>query len=277
MNDRRPQQRDRDLDRYARMMSEARQLRGVSLGRDAWRRLRRDRTARAALVILAVVCLLALLTPLLPLQSPRRVHTDRPFTAPRVAGLFSARIEVLNDAGAIDPPRVDAEFGKLNALDDGLLRLRVALFGERALTSLCGTDELGRDLLARIFWGARVSLIVGLVATLVSLVIGVSYGAVSGYLGGWVDNLMMRVVDVLYSIPFIFVVIFPIMVLSEESVATQLRAAGIDRITIFFFVVGAIYWLTMARVVRGQVISLKNEQYVEAARAIGAGRVRVRV
>ncbi len=80
---------------------------------------------------------------------------------------------------------------------------------------------------------------------------------------------MMRLVDVLYSIPFIFVVIFLVTILGEESVKARLEVVGIDRITIFFFVVGAIYWLTMARVVRGQVISLKNEQFVEAARTIG--------
>ncbi len=116
---------------------------------------------------------------------------------------------------------------------------------------------------------------VGLVATLVSLVIGVSYGAVAGYFGGWVDNLMMRIVDVLYSIPFIFVVIFLVTILGEPAIKARLERVGIDRITIFYIVVGAIYWLTMARVVRGQVISLKNELFVEAARTIGAGRLRI--
>jgi oligopeptide transport system permease protein len=129
--------------------------------------------------------------------------------------------------------------------------------------------------LARLFWGARVSLIVGIVATCVSLVIGVTYGAVAGYVGGWVDNLMMRFVDVLYSIPFIFVVIFVITILSEESIKTRLESYGIDRIVVFYILIGAIYWLTMARVVRGQVISLKNEQFIEAARTIGAARPRI--
>ena len=112
-------------------------------------------------------------------------------------------------------------------------------------------------------------------ATLVSLVIGVTYGAVSGYAGGWVDNLMMRIVDVLYSIPFVFLVIFVISVLSEDSVKERLASYGVDRITIFYFVVGAIYWLTMARVVRGQVVSLRNEQYVEAARSLGISQAAI--
>ncbi|GAF68400.1 unnamed protein product, partial [marine sediment metagenome] len=138
-----------------------------------------------------------------------------------------------------------------------------------------GRDLLGRDLLSRLFWGARISLIVGLVATFVSLTIGVTYGAVAGYFGGWIDEAMMRFVDVLYSVPFIFVVIFLITILGQEDVADKLAYWGIDRITVFFFVVGAIYWLTMSRVVRGQVISLKNELFVESARSLGAGQTRI--
>ena len=166
-------------------------------------------------------------------------------------------------------------FSRLGWLSRGMVRMRYALFGKRSLNAVCGRDLLGRDMLSRLFWGARISLIVGLVATFVSLVIGVSYGAVAGYMGGWVDDAMMRMVDVLYSIPFIFVVIFLITILGQEQIADTLAYWGIDRITIFFFVVGAIYWLTMARVVRGQVISLKNEPFVEAARSLGAGSGRI--
>ena len=163
----------------------------------------------------------------------------------------------------------DAGYPKLDPLARWMVRTRYAVFGEWQLASLGGRDELGRDVLSRICWGARVSLIVGFVATLVSLVIGVTYGAVAGYIGGMVDNLMMRLVDVLYSVPFIFVVILLISFLSEEQIKAQLETLGIDRITIFYFVVGAIYWLTMARVVRGQVLSLRNEPFVEAARSLG--------
>lgn len=176
---------------------------------------------------------------------------------------------------AVQRPYADAGFPSLDPLARWMVRTRHAVFGEWQIASLCGRDKLGRDLLSRIFWGARVSLIVGFVATLVSLVIGVSYGAVSGYAGGWIDNLMMRIVDVLYSIPFVFLVIFVISVLSEDSVKEALASYGIDRITIFYFVVGAIYWLTMARVVRGQVVSLRNEQYIEAARSLGVSQTAI--
>ena len=152
---------------------------------------------------------------------------------------------------------------------------RVALFGDFAIPSLFGTDKLGRDLLARVFWGGRVSLIVGIVATMVSLIIGVRYGAVAGFFGGTIDAAMMRGVDMLYSIPFIFVVIFLVTFLGEDSVKARLDAIGIDQITIFYIVIGAIYWLTMSRVVRGQILSLRSEQFVESARTIGASPFRI--
>jgi oligopeptide transport system permease protein len=271
-----------DLARYGDLLAEARRIKGTSLGRDAWRKLKRNRVATAALFVLATLAMLAILVPLLPLQSPREQALDtRQFEPPNATSQSLGLYALYQNAGADEVSegafiaRREALFGDLNFFDRALLAARLGMFGDWCIGSLCGTDELGRDLLARLFWGARVSLSVGVVAALVSLVIGVSYGATSGYFGGRIDNAMMRLVDVLYSIPFIFVVIFIITILKEESIKTALREAGIDEISVFFVVIGTIYWLTMARVVRGQVLSLKQEQFVEAAKTIGASRRRI--
>lgn len=260
---------------YAALLDEAKKLRGVSLGRDAWRRLRRNRIAFGALVFLFVLSLASTFTPLLPLQAPRTVATYRSFAPPAISPLFAQTVPWIDDEGDINDKALDAGFGELNRFDRTLAWVRAKILGRWECTSWCGTDNLGRDVLARLFWGSRVSLIVGLVAGLVSLVIGVSYGAISGYLGGKIDSLMMRIVDVLYAIPFLFVVILLLTVIDSEEWKDILADKGFDRMTVFFIIVGAIFWLTMARVVRGQVLSLKQEQFVEAARTIGCSKLRI--
>ncbi len=127
---------------------------------------------------------------------------------------------------------------------------------------LFGKDDLGRDLLVRTMLGIQVTLLVALVASLVSLVIGVLYGAIAGYVGGRVDAVMMRIVDTLYALPFIFIVIL-LMVVFERN------------FLLIFVAIGAINWLDMARIVRGQTLSLKEKEYVEAARLAGVSPARI--
>lgn len=125
-----------------------------------------------------------------------------------------------------------------------------------------GTDTLGRDLFVRILYGGRVSMSVGLCATAVALVIGVLYGAISGFLGGKIDILMMRIVDIIFALPFTVFVILLMVFFGRKFV-------------LLFVAIGAVQWLTMARIVRGQVLSLRHQEFIEAAEALGLSKPRI--
>ncbi len=146
---------------------------------------------------------------------------------------------------------------------DAVTQQRDALSQAPSLHHLMGTDVLGRDMLVRTMDGGRIAILVGLIATLIAIVIGVSYGAISAYAGGKTDNVMMRIVNVLYGFP---TVVFVIVI----TATFQLKS-----IFWLFALIGAISWLNMARIVRGQVLSLRNREFVEAARALGASPKRI--
>ncbi len=243
------------------LLTDIARFKGESLWQDAWRRLKANRASWWALIFLAIFGSVAFFAPVLPLPCPATIDLQLEPQPP-----IAPWTEFGND-------NYRADYWDLNAIDQGMVNLREAIFGDWQLSNWLGTDAKGRDILSRIIWGSRTSILVAIAATLCSLIIGVSYGAVSGFFGGWIDNLMMRIVDVLYSIPFIFVVIFLITILNTPD--PNQEDGGVNREIVFYVVIGAIYWLTMARVVRGQVLSLRETEFVEAARVIGASSARI--
>ena len=209
-------------------------VRGTSLWRDAWRRLLRNKLAVFGLVVVIVVTIASIIGPTVIQHTSGFAPDFIPANNPKLTRSM--------------PPfkGPDNEFSWLHPM---------------------GTDNAGRDQLARVLQGGQISLFVGILSTFISLLIGVSYGAIAGYAGGRVDNLMMRIVDVLYSLPYIIVVIVLLSMFRSQTPRGQL--------TLLFIALGSVSWLTMARIVRGQILSLKNQEFVLAARATGVSGLRI--
>jgi oligopeptide transport system permease protein len=206
---------------------------GSSLAKDAWRRLLRNKLAVFGLIVLAIITLASVAGPYLI----QLTTGHAPDYIPANAALIKS-------------------FPPFTAPD-----------GSFSWTHPMGTDKQGRDLLGLVLQGGQISLMVGVISTLVSLIIGVSYGAIAGYLGGRTDNIMMRFVDVLYAIPYIILVIVLLSMFKSQTARGQ--------VILLFVALGAVSWLTMARIVRGQVLSLKNQEFVLAARATGVSTSRI--
>ncbi len=150
-----------------------------------------------------------------------------------------------------------------------------------SFTQILGTDRLGRSTLARCLFGGCISLAVGLAAAAISLVLGVTVGLVAGYRGGWTDAILMRIVDVLYGLPYILIVVLLKFALEPSVIGLLTKyttldsPSGVANVVTMFIAIGAVSWLTMARVVRGQVLSLRNQPFIEAARAAGLTEMRI--
>jgi peptide/nickel transport system permease protein len=190
----------------------------------AWRRLRRDRVAMISLAFIVVITLVAILAPL----------------TVAITG---------------HPP--NEQYRQIGLTPDGLPRPPNGTFW-------FGTDDLGRDVFVRVAFGARVSLGVGVLATLLTVVVGVIVGLAAGFLGGWVDTVLARLIDMVLSLPFLLTAI-ALVSLSGPS------------LTLTILVIGFFTWSSVARIVRGQVLSIKEREYVEAARSLGAGDLRIMV
>ncbi len=216
-----------------RAAEDAEQVKGNSLWNDAWRRLLKNKLAVFGMVVVAIITLASLLGPL-----------------------------VIKNITGITPDYIPGEAALLKSFPPF-----TAPDGSFSWKHPMGTDNQGRDLLARVLQGGQISLMVGIISTLVSLLIGVGYGAVAGYLGGRIDNVMMRLVDVLYSLPYIILVIVLLAMFRSQTARGQL--------ILLFVALGSVSWLTMARIVRGQVLSLKNQEFVLAARATGVSTPRI--
>ena len=249
-------------------------VRGSSLWSDAWFRLKKNHLALFGLGFFLFMICICVLGPFF--TGYRYEDTDLPLKASPPLDKIISRIETLKDG------RVKQKYLALSNIEDEFVDLprpeRKAIVKKLAagdqytggsvryepstLRHLFGTDSLGRDLLTRVLVGGRISLAVGLAATLVSVVIGATWGATAGFVGGKTDNFMMRIVDILYALPFTVIVILLMVMFGRNFI-------------LLFVAIGAVEWLTMARIVRGQIISLKHQEFVEAAVSLGLSGPRI--
>jgi len=247
---------------------------GVSLWQDAWRRLKKNKMAMIGMVLVALYAAVSLCAPILPIHSYKFQVLEHQFLPPSLTKTAAdllidreiLRIEQLNRDRGITGGFTDQEEADLAEFRIRMATETRVIDGEEVLVHqrryILGTDNLGRDMLARIIYGGQVSILIGLIGTIVSVFLGTAIGAIAGYVGGRLDSAVMRVVDILYGLPYMLLVII-FMAILGRSIAN------------LFFALAIVSWLTVARVVRGQIMSLKESEFVEAARAAGASSFRV--
>ena len=238
-------------------------MKPVSLWDDAWKRLKKNKMALAGLYIVGIYIAVSLFAPLLPLYPYEQQFLDHIYLPPS-----------FKPAGVVMIAQTKASLAKTMAKEKRSEYTQqekdmLAAMEQDVKTNpihqrhyILGADSLGRDVLSRIIYGGRISIAIGLLGTITALIIGVILGAVAGYAGGWIDNALMRFVDIMYGLPYMLIVIIMMAILGRN-------------IFILFIAIALVSWLTVARVVRGQIISLKNSEFVEAARSMGASPNRI--
>ncbi|TIW00153.1 MAG: ABC transporter permease subunit [Mesorhizobium sp.] len=264
---------------------------GRSLWGNAWTRLKRNRAAMFSLYYLAFIAVISVFGPMVAPHEYTTIYGDYVRTPPSLSAYPKADMIQTALTDAIKRMRVDIKewhqdgsrvivtvtskkpiddrytryLDRSDAFDDTRIESKSPDGLEVTMSSaikqqyfIFGTDNTGRDLLSRTLMAGRISLAIGLLAGVVAGVIGVIYGATAGFAGGRVDEVMMRIVDVLYSLPFIFFVIMLVVFFGRNFV-------------LMFLAVGAVLWLDMARIVRGQALSIRRQEYVQAAEAMGVG------
>ncbi len=221
--------------------------------KDGMRRLRKNPLAMGSIVVLIMIILLIIIAP----------HIV-PYSYSEIISVDGVRDKSAANLGPF-------EYSKLE-------QRHIQQTGEKPFPHIFGTDGLGRDYFIRVIYGTRVSLSVGIVASIMVLIIGLIYGSIAGYFGGTIDLIMMRIVDIIYSLPDMLLIILLSVVLNENLqpllAGTALARLGTNMISMFI-VFGLLYWVSMARLIRGQILTIKNNEYVLAARCIGTKDARI--